>query len=160
MFYKLSCPVVKLQVTMSKPWINQTSKACNALVTQVTQIWFIEVKLTTLFKRTLLSGPREILNVPAISRVQGSSGNLQNNHSDLKHKQKTNIFHSSLSHQNYLLAWIRCKLIVFSSSLRNLTSAPYLPTVPSSTRMKCEWRLFRTFSLLNGFNRVWYGATT
>lgn len=47
----------------------------------------------------------------------------------------------------------------FSRSRRRLTSAPYLPTVPSSTRRKWECRLLRTFSLLRGFNSVWYGAT-
>lgn len=102
------------------------------------------------------------------SSDQSFRWNLQNNHLYLKHIQKIDfcvfLFKSlmqvpnSLKHsnsaQNYLLACIRCKLIVFSSSLRNLTSAPYFPTVPSSTRMKWEWRLFRTFSLLNGFNKV------
>lgn len=46
----------------------------------------------------------------------------------------------------------------FSSCRRRLTSAPYLPTVPSSTRRKWECRLLRTFSLLRGLSSVWYGA--
>lgn len=55
-------------------------------------------------------------------------------------------------------AWILWRLMCFSSCRRRLTSAPYLPTVPSSTRRKWECRLLRTFSLLRGFSSVWYGA--
>lgn len=45
----------------------------NILVTQVMYICFVKEELTTLFKRTLSSGPREILNLTAVSRVQSSS---------------------------------------------------------------------------------------
>lgn len=55
-------------------------------------------------------------------------------------------------------ACIRWRLMCFSSCRRRLTSAPYLPTVPSSTRRKWEWRLLRTLSLLSGLSSVWYGA--
>lgn len=60
--------------------------------------------------------------------------------------------------EKFLLACIFWRLICFSSSRRNVTSAPYFPTVPSSTRRKWECRLLRTFSLLRGFSSVWYGA--
>lgn len=64
----------------------------------------------------------------------------------------------SLSFWFYSRACILWRLMCFSRSRRSWTSAPYLPTVPSSTRRKWECRLLRTFSLLRGFSSVWYGA--
>lgn len=46
---------------------------------------------------------------------------------------------------------IFCREMCFSSSRRSLTSEPYFPQVPLSVRMKCEWLLLSTASLLSGF---------
>lgn len=50
---------------------------------------------------------------------------------------------------------IFCREMCFSSSRRNLTSEPYFPQVPLSVRMKWEWLLLSTASLLSGFAIVW-----
>lgn len=50
---------------------------------------------------------------------------------------------------------IFCKEMCFSSSRRSLTSEPYFPQVPLSVRMKCEWLLLSTASLLSGLAIVW-----
>lgn len=55
-------------------------------------------------------------------------------------------------HLRVLIFW---REMCFSNWRRNLTSAPYLPSVPLSARMKCVWELLRTESLLRGFDIVW-----
>lgn len=55
---------------------------------------------------------------------------------------------------------IFCRDKYFSRFLLSFISFPYLPTVPSSDRMKWECMLLSVVSLLRGFPRVWYRHTT
>lgn len=55
---------------------------------------------------------------------------------------------------------IFCRDRYFSRFLLSFISFPYLPTVPSSDRMKWECMLLSVVSLLRGLPRVWYRHTT
>ena len=60
----------------------------------------------------------------------------------------------------HLRVLIFCREMCFSSCRRSLTSDPYFPQVPLSVKMKWEWLLFSTASLLSGLAIVWYGLVT
>lgn len=55
---------------------------------------------------------------------------------------------------------IFCRERYFSRFLLSFISLPYLPTVPSSDRMKWECMQLSVVSLLRGLPRVWYRHTT
>lgn len=70
------------------------------------------------------------------------------------------VCRTALSPWNNLLVLIFCKEMCFSSCRLSITSAPYLPRVPLSARMKCVCELLSTESLLRGLDMVWYTRVT
>ncbi|TNN86874.1 hypothetical protein EYF80_002629 [Liparis tanakae] len=61
------------------------------------------------------------------------------------------VFYDICGARSDLRVLIFCREMCFSSSRRSLTSEPYFPQVPLSVRMKWEWLLLSTASLLRGF---------
>lgn len=62
--------------------------------------------------------------------------------------------------RGYSQLCIFCRERYFSKFLLSFISLPYLPTVPSSDRIKWECMQLSVVSLLRGFPRVWYRHTT
>ena len=65
-----------------------------------------------------------------------------------------------LRSHGYSQLCIFCRERYFSRFLLSFISLPYLPTVPSSDRIKWECMQLSVVSLLRGFPRVWYRHTT
>lgn len=65
-----------------------------------------------------------------------------------------------LKPRGYSQLCIFCRERYFSKFLLSFISLPYLPTVPSSDRIKWECMQLSVVSLLRGFPRVWYRHTT
>lgn len=65
-----------------------------------------------------------------------------------------------LRSRGYSQLCIFCRERYFSRFLLSFISLPYLPTVPSSDRIKWECMQLSVVSLLRGFPRVWYRHTT
>lgn len=68
--------------------------------------------------------------------------------------------YKTIQAKRYSLVFIFWSETCFSSCLRSFTSAPYLPVVPLSAKIKWECILLSTVNLLIGLDIVWYGRTT